>query len=316
MQSANRTTAGKAAVAKVADKSAAPGWAGGAAAAGQPQRQQHPQHQQQQQQRQPLQASGTRPLASSRGSQTSLASLGGSGNSDDGGVASAVAASEPGGWPAVSVVLPVKGRRPHSEAAWASQLAIDYGEQHHAICERCCHESWDEDWDSKFADTKQNALWPHYAASVSASYISAARHASPLRLPAGTNISPIAASCRRAAGVPVCGGRCKGRRVPAAARSVCRAQGRQCAPADRAACGCHQPEDSEVGSQCLDVASRSRAAKQPHGSGILWVQAAVAGRGMVGHRVMSSGRSVNTCQHNDVACRQPKVEHDDSWPCC
>lgn len=135
VQSANRTTAGRAAAANAADKSAAPGWTGGAAAAGQPQRQQHPQHQQQQQ-RQPLQATGTRPFASSRGSQTSLASLGGSGNSGDGGVESAVAASEPEGWPAVSVVLPVKGRRPHSEAAWTSQLAIDYGEQHRAICER------------------------------------------------------------------------------------------------------------------------------------------------------------------------------------
>lgn len=58
------------------------------------------------------------------------------------------------------------------------------------------------------------------------------------------------------------------------------------------------------------------AAKQPHCSGILWVQAAVAGRGMVGHGVMTAGRSVSTCRLNDVACRQPKVEHGDSWPCC
>ena len=34
----------------------------------------------------------------------------------------------PAAWPAVTVVLPVKGRRAHSGEAWASQLAMRYGE--------------------------------------------------------------------------------------------------------------------------------------------------------------------------------------------
>lgn len=49
-----------------------------------------------------------------------------------GALAAAAAADEralhPAAWPAVSVVLPVKGQRPHSREAWASQLAMHYGE--------------------------------------------------------------------------------------------------------------------------------------------------------------------------------------------
>jgi hypothetical protein len=47
-------------------------------------------------------------------------------------VALAVAADgreqRPAAWPAVTVVLPVKGRRAHSGEAWASQLGMRYGE--------------------------------------------------------------------------------------------------------------------------------------------------------------------------------------------
>lgn len=83
-----------------------------------------------------------------RGSHGSLAAQqhctgGGSGGGADAPSAAAAAASmaaaaaaaaahgrehHPAAWPAVTVVLPVKGRRAHSDEAWASQLAIRYGE--------------------------------------------------------------------------------------------------------------------------------------------------------------------------------------------